>query len=665
MARVKLFINGVTKNVLNVSLQKQGERAIDQIKMMLPANVSVEVNDRILWIQDFVDLGNLSAIYNFQASVKDESGNLNHGSATDIVTGTDDWNGHSAIFNGTSSKVTIPDDNSIDLSGEFHIYIWAKWTAITSGSLFSRSPLKINVNATTAGDVKVILNTDTITSSTAGYNDGDFHLVEIKRDANNLVTLSIDTISKGTVTSTVDLSASTSYEVGHESTAGYFNGEISRLRIYKGDTLSSDDSTRIFTKINPRSTLKFGGYVTKIENILSQKDVIAHSFGKILGELEVRATVYDEKSPEYIVEDLITTNTSFAFNGGGVVSGLTMTRYTADGKLIDILRDLATLVSHTFYTTGSEEFFFVPKSFVETTLQFTHGVNVEVNSSGFDDTEIVNDLTVLGENKRYDTEQLFNGTGSQTEFVLTFNATSTKVSIGGTEKDPEEDYEIDSLGRLLTFTTAPASGSNNIKVEYEYELPLYFRGTRQSSITAYGTHAKRLNMPWINNRADGVRFIQSYLNRYKDITEKIMVEFGYHFNGVEENDVVQVINTVKDIDGDFMVKSITWKYPQMSTEIEVGEYYFGYFEADKQIVQKLHDIEGALTSGKILRDYESPEEVLVLSDIVVQIIAEGFTESLSITESDNIYDMQAATWGSTNYGSKRAGVNTGSVYTSG
>jgi len=477
--------------------------------------------------------------------------------------------------------------------------------------------------------------------------------------------LSIDTISKGTVTSTVDLSASTSYEVGHESTAGYFNGEISRLRIYKGGVMSSDDSTKIFTQRNPRSTLKFGGYVTKIEDILSQKDVIAHSFGKILGELEVRATVYDDKSPEYIVEDLITNNTSFTFTGAGAASGLTMTRYTADGKLIDILRDLATLVSHTFYTTGSEEFFFVPKSFIETELVFTHGSNVEVNSSGFDDSEIVNDLTVLGENKRYDTEQLFNGDGNEKEFVLTFNATSVKVSIGGTEKEPEEDYELDSLGRLITFTTAPTSGTNNIKVEYEYELPLYFRGTRQSSITEYGIHAKRLNMPWINNRADGVRFIQSYLNRYKDVTEKIMVKFGYLFNGVEENDVVQVINSVKNISGDFMVKSITWKYPKMTTDIEVGEYYFGYFEADKQIVQKLHDLEGALTSGKILRDYESPEEVLTLNDIVVQIVAEGFTESLSITESDNIYDMQAATWGSTNYGSKRAGVNTGSVYTSG
>ena len=99
--------------------------------------------------------------------------------------------------------------------------------------------------------------------------------------------------------------------------------------------------------------------------------------------------------------------------------------------------------------------------------------------------------------------------------------------------------------------------------------------------------------------------------------------------------------------------------------MEVGEYYFGYFESDKQIVQKLHDLEGAITANKIIRDFESPEEVFTFNDIVVQIVSEDFTESLSITESDNIYDMQAATWGSTNYGSKRAGVNTGSVYTSG
>ena len=100
----------------------------------------------------------------------------------------------------------------------------------------------------------------------------------------------------------------------------------------------------------------------------------------------------------------------------------------------------------------------------------------------------------------------------------------------------------------------------------------------------------------------------------------------------------------------------------MSTVIEVGEYYFGYFESDKQIVQKLHDLEGAITANKIIRLYESPEEVFVFNDIVIQIVSENFTESLSITQTPNIYDMARATWGSSSYGSKRAGINTGSVY---
>ena len=663
MARVKMLINGTAKTVMSADLEKQGERSIDQIKVMLPANVGIDINDKLLYLQDFADLNNLSAIYNFQQSVKDESGNANHGTGTDITYGSDKWDGYGAIFNGTTGKITIPDNNALDLSAQFDIFIWARWSNTASGSLFSRSPLKINVNATTAGDVKVILDSDTITSSSAGYNDDEWHLIEVKRDSDNLVTLKIDNVSKGTVSSTEDLSASSSFTIGHDSSAGYYFGEIARFRIYKGVPLSEVDTTRIYSKRNPRSTLKFGGYVTKIESLITQKDVIAQSFGKILGESEVRGTAFDDQTPEDIVKNLIESNTTFSFNGGSVLSGVTLTRYTADGKLIDIIRELATLTNSTFYTTGSEEFFYLPKSFTETTIQFTHGTDSTVEKSGFDDSEIVNDLTVLGENKRYDTKQLFSGDGNKTEFVLTFNATSTKVSISSTEKTPEEDYDIDSLGRVLTFTTAPASGTNNIDVEYEYELPLYFRGTRQSSIDTYGIHAKRLNLPWINNRADGVRFIQSYLNRYKDITEKILVEVGYLFNDIEENDVIQVVNSIKEISGDFMVKSIRWKYPEMTTEIEVGEYYFGFFESDKQIVQKLHDLEGALTTSKVIRDYESPEEVLVLNDIVIQTVTSDFTESLSITESTDIYEKQTGNYGQGKYGSKRPGVSTqGCVY---
>ena len=209
------------------------------------------------------------------------------------------------------------------------------------------------------------------------------------------------------------------------------------------------------------------------------------------------------------------------------------------------------------------------------------------------------------------------------------------MTVGGSEKTPEVDYVVDAVGKTITFETAPPTGTDNILVYYIYELPLFFRGKKQSSIDEYGVHAKRLNMPWITNRTDGVRFVQSYLNRYKEVIEKIQVGVANLLNTAEENDIVRIVNTIKGIDGNFNIKSIKWEYPKMQTTIEAGEYYFGFFEADKQIVEKLHDVENALTIVKEIREYESPEETIGLTDVVVvrqvhiKIIAE--TEAVSET----------------------------------
>ena len=61
-----------------------------------------------------------------------------------------------------------------------------------------------------------------------------------------------------------------------------------------------------------------------------------------------------------------------------------------------------------------------------------------------------------------------------------------------------------------------------------------------------------------------------------------------------------------------MVKSIVYTYPNINTVLEVGEYYFGFFESDKEIVKKLHDIEGAITTVKALRDWETVEDFLTV-----------------------------------------------------
>ena len=658
----KLFIDGTRRTPIKVKLKKEGDRAIDQIHLEVAYNVPVVVNKELLWLQDDVTLDYASAIYNFQTSVKDESGNGNHGTASGIVYGEDKWDGYAVGFDGINDYVTIPDSSSLDLSGKFEIVTWLKWLTTSEEYVFSKrsstsNGFALSVNKTTAGNITFKIGSTDITSSSSGYNDGNWHMVRIVRNASNVITLYVDQVSKGTATVSTDLTDTNALLLGKDYGGTYYGGSIGRLRIYKGYNITSQEASKLYTKNNPRSVMKFGGRVTKIEDHTSYKDVIAQSFGKILGEAEIRGEGYENRSPEYIIDDLIDKNTDFEFISRGVEE-VTMTKFVADGNLIDIIRNFASLTNNIFYTTPNKQFIFEPKQFNQTTVSYVHGTKTKILENGYDDTEIVNDLTVLGENRRYHTIQTITGTGLST-LTLNYGATSMKIKEGNVELTGDVDYTVDPQGKEVTFSTT-RSGEHTYTVDYEYEVPLYYRGKKQSSIDTYGIHAKRLNMPWITNNSDGIRFVQSYLNRYKDITRKLKVEIGELENFVNENDLVFLTNSTLNIPiTAFVVKSIEWKYPEMSTVLNIGEYYFDYFEYDKQIVQKLHDVEGALTTLKDVRDYESPELSYSLALVTTTPTTEVHSKTINMGNVNVIYDKDQATYGSSKYGSSYRHKNGG------
>jgi len=661
MALARVVINNIVNILYSASLTKEGERAVDQMRISIPKSTTITVNQEIRYVQDMIDTARLVAIYNFQGNAEDESGYSLHGTASNLTYGTDIWGGKSGSFNGTSTNVTVAHTSRFDFSSRFDILIWAKWTATTTGmyllskriegDVFQDNVYQTNVfttagdaglfiqtNAATAGDVRVQIGGNVITSSTAGYNDGEWHLIRVSRNRDNLVTLSIDTISKGTATITVNATTTASLTIGSDFYGNYFNGEISRVRIYN-DKILDEAASSLYSERNPRSVIKFGGRITKIDSDLVKTDIVAQSFGKVLAETEINGTVFTDRTPEYIVETLVEDKTDLTYSSSSSASGITLSQYTADGKLIDILKDLAALTNRVFYTTGSKLLIFDDSSFNDLSLVLKHGIDIRISDDGYDDTEIVNDLTVLGQNLMYSTIDTFNGNNSATVFTLDNNPVVVRVLVGGVAKTPEEDYDFDTMARTITFATAPATGSNNISVEYDFERPLYIRGVRETSITTYGRHAKKLNLPWISTKQDGIRFVQSYLNRYKDISRKVKVESGRLLNSLQENDIVHLTNSQKDIDDDFVIKSIQWTYPQLKTTIEVGEYYFDFFEYDKEIVAKIHDLESAITRVKDVREYESPEETITLVDtILMQIANFKSTESLSMTVTPNIYD---------------------------
>ena len=64
------------------------------------------------------------------------------------------------------------------------------------------------------------------------------------------------------------------------------------------------------------------------------------------------------------------------------------------------------------------------------------------------------------------TEVFYNGDGTDVTFTIPFEyleESDVKVSVGGVLKTQNTDYTFSTLTEI-TFTTAPASGTNNVRI---------------------------------------------------------------------------------------------------------------------------------------------------------------------------------------------------------
>ena len=600
------------------------------------------MDDACIWISRRLTVEEIRSVYNV-GIIQEVSGRT----------------GRAIRFNGTDSFAEIPYSTDFDFTGNFDITVWARWQNCGTQYIYARRKLSgngwaLSVNRLCTGDIVAEIDGTLIKTTGTCYNDFEWHFIRVYRGTDNVVHLEVDDIEKNcsTIASNLTLASPAMFIGTNHNKTAYFCGDINTIRVY-GRQLSCVQATRLFSCVTAVSLMKFGGTITKIQKEILKKEVIAQSFGSSLGFTEVKAQAYNDRSPEFIIEDLIRDNTELTPHIHGTGSGITLNIFNADGKLIDIIRDLTQLVGQTFNTDALKRFHLHDTAFNTTCFVFTHGLNSRNFECVEDNTEIINDLVVVGEKKKFCTIECFTGTGSQTEFTLTAGAISARVLIGGSEQEPEEDYNFCILNKTVTFVCAPACAAS-ISVEFQYEIPLLIRGIKQSSIDLNGRYSKRLIMPWIRTRNDGIRFINGYLNKFKEIRTSLKIELPTMRNSLNEGDVVRVVNSIKNIDDSFVVKSLTWLYPEMKTIVLLGEFKFDDLEYEKQIIEKLHDLESALTEIKSITCSEQIEEVLSLTDTfnIIQgtLCGTVFVETGFITDAIKITIVIPAVYGVGVYG---------------
>jgi len=223
--------------------------------------------------------------------------------------------GCAARFNGVDTMFSVPDNSVFSFSGQFDIYIWAKWSSTATQYMMAKRTLSgnglaISINRFSTGDISVEAD-GKFATATGSFNDDVYHLIRAYRDSTNTVRIAIDDSIKDSVAQASNMFLATALKVGvNHNDISHYTGDMNILRIYNGGILSATDATRLFTNRNATTLTKFSGNITKISKELDHKQVTAQSSGKILGETEVRGEIFLCRSPEFIIEDLMKNNTS-------------------------------------------------------------------------------------------------------------------------------------------------------------------------------------------------------------------------------------------------------------------------------------------------------------------------------------------------------------------
>jgi len=226
--------------------------------------------------------------------------------------------------------------------------------------------------------------------------------------------------------------------------------------------------------------------------------------------------------------------------------------------------------------------------------------------------ELANRVIIVGDKVQYNTSELFSGDDSTTSFTLTEIPINIIVYISDVEQD-KDTYSIVATDRIVTFNTAPTTGSENMKIEYTYSYPIYCDKKDQTSIDTYGEFVKKMWLTWIKSRKDAINYALEYIGAYKDPLKKntliLPIKQLVTYNVGEE---VNIDDDLESIDDNFIIHKIIGKYSKGYMEMQVGNDIPTFSTSQGMIMNRIKELEKS--NDIVAQLYESPGESITITE---------------------------------------------------
>lgn len=195
----------------------------------------------------------------YDATSNDNDGTLTNGPTWDADSAVGSYSLDFTVDSGGNSYVSVPDDTSLDISGDFSVAFWYNSTDPTTGirQLIEQYSAGdgFYIAKNTAGDLQFLVDGDSSivahSYSSGWITDGNWHHVVAIRSGDNFqmyvdgVANTASTVAVGVVTSTQPLL------IGGTSSSD-FDGKLDDVRLYTR-ALSSSDVTELYTASSPQT----------------------------------------------------------------------------------------------------------------------------------------------------------------------------------------------------------------------------------------------------------------------------------------------------------------------------------------------------------------------------------------------------------------------------
>lgn len=399
------------------------------------------------------------------------------------------------------------------------------------------------------------------------------------------------------------------FEYKKEGNQAVDTTEMSLSRTYDSIFDIGDDVSIGYNDGEDSFVAEFNGDITNKE-VHEELVLTMESYGGRLNRSEFVAEVYEDKTIEYIIENVVDNYTTLTY-AGTETTGVTLERFvvneeTAAEVITRLLKDLDWQIR----IDSSKQLFFETKGSQAAGVTLTVGTNAFMESNWKKNpNRLINSCTVVGDNARFNTSKTIVAEAAQTEFEVDYIIVgNVKVTVDGTEKTGGQEgstgtyhYTVNKEKKKIIFEAA-MSGAESVVVYYEYEVPIKVTIRNEESIDSYTKFPKKIVDNTLKTTSDARKLAKEIVSTYGTPISSGELRVSW-IEDIDVGETVRIIDSFNSLDQNFAVIKLSRLYPEGVKKISVGIGKIDLLNINKSMEERIKKLEAKQDNTDVAQRY--------------------------------------------------------------